>query len=45
MRGLSFAESAAISGVETPPVIARLTGVDLDDLPYEAGEALRQNLR
>ena len=44
-RGITFAESAASTGLETPPVIARLAGVSLDDLPDKASEALRKGLR
>jgi hypothetical protein len=39
-------ESAAMdAGEEAPQTVARLTGVNLDDLPAQAAEAVRKGLR
>lgn len=44
-RSETFAEAAVTAGVEPPAVIARVEGVNLDELPERAGEALRTGLR
>jgi hypothetical protein len=41
----TFDAAAATAGVESPSVVARVEGVNLDELPERAGQALRTGLR
>lgn len=45
LPGTSFAAAAMDSGLLPPPVVARLSGVKLDELPSQAADAIRRGLR
>jgi hypothetical protein len=41
----TFHEAAATAGIESPSVVARVEGINLDELPERASESLRRGLR
>ena len=44
-RGVSFSDSTIARGAEPPSTVARMAGLNLDDLPEKAIESLQKGLR